>query len=233
MIMDLQISIIIPVFNEFYTINDTITHLNNLFSGKRFEIIIVDGHMFNNTLKAVKDKHVKKISSPKGRSIQMNAGAKVSSGKILLFLHADTYLSDDAPENITKALNDQNIVAGAFNLGIRSPKTIFRLIEKGVLIRSKVTRIPYGDQSIFIRRNFFEILGGYGNMPLMEDVDLMMRVKKAGGKITIIDQKVYTSPRRWEKEGIIFCTLRNWILILLYLIGVPAEHLSRFYPDKI
>jgi rSAM/selenodomain-associated transferase 2 len=230
--MDLQISIIIPVFNEFYIINDTITHLNSLFSGKNFEIIIVDGHMLRNTINAIKDKQIKKVSSSKGRSLQMNAGAKVASGEILLFLHADTYLADNAPENIMKTLYDQKTVAGAFNLGVRSPRKIFRLIEKVVFIRSKLTHIPYGDQCIFIRRNLFESIGGYGTMPLMEDVDLMRRVKKSGGKITILNQKVYTSPRRWEKEGIIFCTLRNWILILLYLIGMPPEYLSKFYPDK-
>jgi rSAM/selenodomain-associated transferase 2 len=225
-----QISIIIPVFNELYIINETLEHLNSLCSGKRIEIIVVDGHMSQNTLKFVKDNHVKKIPSFKGRSIQMNAGAKVASGEILLFLHADTYLPEHALENIMKTLHDQNTVAGAFDLGIRSPKTIFRLIEKMVYIRSRLTRIPYGDQGIFIRRNFFEHIGGYGSMPLMEDVDLMQRVRESGRKIAIINQKVFTSSRRWEKEGIIFCTLRNWTLILLFLMGVPSERLLKFYP---
>ncbi len=228
--MDFQISIIIPVFNEHDIINKTIENLNCLGTTKRIEIIIVDGHISQTTLKAVKNKGVKKILSPRGRGIQMNAGAKVASGEILLFLHADTYLAHNAPELIIKALHDQNAVAGSFDLGIRSDKAVFRLIEKMVYIRSRLTRIPYGDQGIFIKRNFFERLGGYGSMRIMEDVDLMRRVKKAGGKIAIVNRKILTSPRRWEKEGVIFCTLRNWILILLYFMGVPAERLLKFYP---
>jgi rSAM/selenodomain-associated transferase 2 len=229
--MDPQISIIIPVFDEGYIINRTIAHLNCLRTTARIEIIVVDGHMSQSTLKALKqDNKVKKISSPKGRGIQMNAGAKVASGEIILFLHADTYLADNAPELIIKSIYDQNAVAGAFDLGIRSPKVIFRLIEKMVYIRTRLTRIPYGDQGIFVKRQFFETLGGYADMPLMEDVDLMRRVKNAGGKIAMINHKIFTSPRRWEKEGVIFCTLRNWTLILLYLIGVPAGKLSIFYP---
>jgi rSAM/selenodomain-associated transferase 2 len=228
--MNLQISIIIPVFNEPYIINKTIEHLNRLRILYRIEIIVVDGHLFQTTLRAIKDKHIKKIRSPRGRGIQMNSGAKVASGEILLFLHADTYLADNALELIIKTIQDQKAIAGAFDLGIHSHKGIFRLIEKMVYIRSRLTQLPYGDQGIFIRRNFFKNLGGYNNMPLMEDVDLMRRVKKAGGKIVIVKQKVLTSPRRWEKEGVILCTLRNWTLILLFFMGVPAEKLSKFYP---
>lgn len=227
--MDFQISIIIPVFNEPYIINKTIEHLNSLCTTKRIEIIVVDGHISQTTLKAVKDQKVQKISSPKGRGIQMNAGAKAASGQILLFLHADTNLDKNAPEIIIKTLHDQSAVAGAFDLGIRSHKPVFRLIEKMVYFRSRLTRIPYGDQGIFIKRQFFETLGGYSAMPVMEDVDLMQRVKKTGGKIAMVNRKIFTSPRRWEKEGVLFCTLRNWTLILLYLTGVPAEKLSKFY----
>jgi rSAM/selenodomain-associated transferase 2 len=229
-VMNFQISIIIPVFNEFSIINKTIEHLNHLRNPHSIEIIVVDGHIFQTTLKVIKDKYIKKIRSPKGRGIQMNSGAKVASGEILLFLHADTYLADNAPELIKKTIQDQNAIAGAFDLGIRSPKKVFRLIEKMVFIRSRLIQLPYGDQGIFIRRKFFENLDGYNNTPLMEDVDLMRRVKKAGGKIVNINQKVFTSPRRWEKEGVIFCTLRNWTLILLFFLGVPAEKLSKFYP---
>jgi rSAM/selenodomain-associated transferase 2 len=228
--MNLQISIIIPVFNEFSIINKTIEHLNHLCNLHSIEIIVVDGHKFQTTIKVIKDKDIKKIRSPRGRGIQMNSGAKVASGEILLFLHADTYLTDNAPELIIKTIQDQNAVAGAFDLGIRSHKEVFRLIEKMVHIRSRLIQLPYGDQGIFIRRKFFENLGGYNNMPLMEDVDLMRRIKKAGGKIVIVKQKVLTSPRRWEKEGVILCTLRNWTLILLFFLGIPAEKLSKFYP---
>ncbi|MFO8083326.1 MAG: TIGR04283 family arsenosugar biosynthesis glycosyltransferase [Desulfobacterales bacterium] len=228
--MNIELSIIIPVFEESYIINKTISHLNCIPFTRRPEIIIVDGNITQSTLGVIRDKHVKKLSSPKGRGIQMNMGAKAASGNVFLFLHADTYLSPNAPELILKSLQNKNTVAGAFDLGIRSHKNIFRLIEKMVQIRSRLTRIPYGDQGIFIQKKFFKMLGGYSNMPLMEDVDLMRRVKKAGGKIAIIGEKVSTSSRRWEKEGIIFCTLRNWFLITLYFLGLPAEKLKKYYP---
>jgi hypothetical protein len=105
----------------------------------------------------------------------------------------------------------------------------FRIIEKAVNFRSRITRIPYGDQAIFIEKEFFHQVGRYKEIPLMEDVELMRRIKKAGGKIAIIPRQVQTSPRRWEKEGIIRCTLRNWTLITLYFLGVSPKKLARLY----
>jgi GT2 family glycosyltransferase len=98
-----------------------------------------------------------------------------------------------------------------------------------VSLRSRLTRIPYGDQTIFIKKTVYQELGGFRDIPLMEDVDLMRRLKRAGGRIVILPQKAVTSPRRWQKEGIVYCTLRNWFLIVLYLFGVPPQRLARFY----
>ena len=114
-------------------------------------------------------------------------------------------------------------------MGIQSGRRVFRLIETGASLRSRITRVPYGDQAIFIRKDYFESIGGFSEIPLMEDVELMRRIKKGGGRIFIIPQKVMTSPRRWEKEGIVYCTLRNWTLITLYFLGVPPEKLTAFY----
>jgi hypothetical protein len=98
-----------------------------------------------------------------------------------------------------------------------------------VYIRTRITGIPYGDQAIFIKKDFFAGMNGYQEIPIMEDVELMRRIKKSGYKICIIPQRVSTSPRRWEKEGIIYCTLRNWALISLYLSGFKPEKLAKFY----
>jgi len=117
-------------------------------------------------------------------------------------------------------------------LGINSDRRVFRLTEQFVSIRTHLTRIPYGDQAIFIRREVFDRLNGFKEIPIMEDVDLMWRIKKAGDKIYIIPEKVTTSPRRWEREGILYCTLRNWIIVILYLLGAKPEKLARhYYPD--
>ena len=223
------LSIIVPVVDEDRIINDLIEHLYGLPFGDGCEVIIVDGNQSQNTLKAILRGDVKKIASFKGRGAQMNAGAAGAKGEILLFLHADTLLPRPVLDQILLALKQPDIVGGAFDLGIDSNRWGFRLIETVASLRSRITRIPYGDQAIFIKKAVFERLGGFGEIPLMEDVDLMRRVKKAGQKIAIIPLKVLTSPRRWEKEGLFFSTLRNWILISLYLLGVSPQRLSKFY----
>lgn len=210
-------------------INDLIEHLWGLPFGNGCEIIIVDGNQSQNTLKAISRGDVKKIAAFKGRGTQMNAGAAVAKGEILLFLHADTLLPPPALDQILPALKQPKVVGGAFDLGINSNRWGFRLIETVASLRSRITRIPYGDQAIFIRKAAFKRLGGFEEIPIMEDVDLMRRVKKTGQKIAIIPLKVMTSPRRWEKEGLLFSTLRNWILISLYLLGVSPQRLAKFY----
>ena len=171
------------------------------------------------------------VSEP-GRGRQMNAGASDALGEILIFLHADTCLQVDALTLIRHALANRQYVAGAFDLGIRSKKLIFKIIANTASLRSRFTRMPYGDQVIFIRKDYFQTIGGYRTIPLMEDVDLFKRIKKGGDTICILPARALTSPRRWENEGIISCTLRNWMLIILYQIGVSPEKLAHFYRNK-
>jgi rSAM/selenodomain-associated transferase 2 len=193
------------------------------------EVIVVDGDKEEKTIKEIKNGNVIKSVSPKGRAIQMNKGASLAHGDILLFLHADTELPEDAFSAISSTMDRAQCVAGSFDLGIRSERFIFRLIERIVYIRTRITRIPYGDQAIFIRKDVFENMKGFREIPLMEDVDLMERIKKSGSGICTIPQKVKTSPRRWEREGILYCTLRNRALISLYHLGVKPEKLVKFY----
>jgi rSAM/selenodomain-associated transferase 2 len=227
--MNQQISIIIPVLNESGIINFTIEHLYTLDSADTVEIIVVDGSPHGETINTITGSDVQKISGQKGRGSQMNQGAAVAGGDILLFLHADTRLSHDALNQIVAATKQPDVVGGAFDLRIQSEKKIFRLIEQAASIRSRLTRIPYGDQAIFFKKRFFDQIGGYRDIPIMEDVELMQRVRKAGKKIKFISRKVQTASRRWEKEGIVYCTLRNWSIRTLYLLGVPPEKLKKFY----
>jgi rSAM/selenodomain-associated transferase 2 len=159
----------------------------------------------------------------------MNCGTAEAEGNVLIFLHADTRLPESALKNIGVILEDKNIVGGAFDLGIDSERFAFRVIEKMASWRSRLTRIPYGDQAIFIRADYFRLIRGFQDIPIMEDVELMQRIKQRAGKIKIIPQRVLTSPRRWETEGVVFCTLRNWFLISLFLLGVKPATLARFY----
>ena len=222
-------SIIIPVLNEAPLINDIIDHLHSLEGDEIKEIIIVDGDPEGLTLKAISHDDVRQLKSSRGRWIQMNEGAKNAKGNMLLFLHADTELPLDAMRLIATAMKDKRYVAGAFDLGIKSERFVFRAIESAVSLRSRITRIPFGDQAIFVRKNYFDEIGGYKDIPIMEDVEIMERIKKRGDKIIIIPQKVHTSSRRWEQEGILHCTLRNWFLQILYLLRISPHRLSQFY----
>lgn len=222
-------SIIIPVLHESSIINQTIEHIRRIGAGFEFEIIVVDGDKEGGTINSIKNNDVVKIVSPKGRGIQMNKGAFTAKGEILLFLHIDTELPEGAFARISSVIDDVEYAGGAFDLGIESGRWIFRLIEKLVFVRTRATRVPYGDQAIFIRRECFETLKGFKDIPIMEDVEFMQRLKKSGYKISIIPRKVKTSSRRWEREGVLYCTMRNWALISLYSLGVKPEKLVKFY----
>jgi rSAM/selenodomain-associated transferase 2 len=231
-----KLSIIIPVYNETARINQTLGHLEKSCQGIHSEVIVVDGNPKGNTIASIDpSSHQEKInlntviSKKSGRAVQMNTGAEIARGQFLLFLHADTMLSKQAVGRISQQLDDATITCGAFNLGIRHPGKAYRLIETMANLRSRITRLPYGDQAQFFRKDYFEKLGGYADIPLMEDVEIMQRVKKRKDRCWILPEKVFTSARRWEKEGIVYCTLRNWMLISLYSLGVSPKRLAAYY----
>ena len=222
-------SIIVPVLNEADQINATIEHLCNQNTEGNCEIIAVDGDQQSSTINALQNKSVKAIISPKGRGRQMNAGATIARGEILIFLHADTRLPEMALKKISQALEKEKYVAGAFNLAIDSDRLFLKYIAVRASFRSRLNRIPYGDQAIFIRKDYFDQIGKFKEIPLMEDVDLMRRIKKRGDKIIILRDRVKTSARRWETEGVLYTTIKNQILVSLYYLGVSPYKLAKFY----
>lgn len=224
-----RVSVIIPVLREAHIINATLAHLVNAVAGFRSEIVVVDGDAAGSTVRAIERQEIVCLVAPTGRALQMNAGARRARGTILLFLHADTRLPPGALAAMEAAVA-HGCVAGAYRLGIDSARWRYRLIETAVTWRTRLTRIPYGDQAIFLESVFFRRLGGFRPMPLMEDVDLMRRVKRLGGRICLLRQRLRTSPRRWEREGLVRCTLRNWTLMALYLAGVAPHRLAAYYP---
>jgi len=225
---NLEFSVIIPVLNEGRGINDIIAHLRAQAALDAVEIIVVDGNPAGHTIKAISHPGIITAVAEKGRGSQMNCGAARATGDILLFLHADTFLPPNAFSCIRKCMAVGH-VGGAFDLGIDTRKRIFRITERYVAWRTRLMRIPFGDQAIFVRRNYFERIGGYRDIPIMEDVDLMRRIRQRGDAICVIPEKVMTSARRWDKDGIVFGTLRNWMLQTLYCCGVSPERLVRFY----
>jgi len=227
----IKFSIILPVFHEGEKVNELIGHLHHLDPEKNLEIIVVDGSLERDTLGAIDSNHVIKIYSEKGRAKQMNIGASAAKGEIIIFLHADTELPIHALKKINTLLERKEYVGGAFDLGIKSDKFVFRVIGTLSSLRSRLNRIPFGDQALFIRKEYFNEIGGYKEIPIMEDVELMRRIKKSGSKIWIFHDRVMTSPRRWEKEGVIYCTLRNWTLQTLYFLGISPDKLVKFYEN--
>lgn len=224
-----RFSIVIPVLNEQDRINSLIEHVHSQGYESACEIIVADGDPQGGTIKVIRDENVISITSKKGRASQMNAGAELAHGEVLIFLHADTKLPSDALQKIRKVLENEKYVAGAFDLGIDSDKLLLKTIAACASLRSRLHRVPYGDQAIFIRRRYFGKIGGFKEIPLMEDVELMVRIKKRGDSIFILRDRVITSARRWQKEGIIYTTLRNIVIRNLFRFGVSPDRLAKYY----
>jgi len=229
--MGAELSAVIPVLDEEETIGATLAALRLVADGDgvQLETIVVDGREEANTIQRVDDPAVVTFWSAPGRGVQMNAGARRATAPVLLFLHADTLLPPRGLRSILELLEDELLVGGAFDLGIDAPGAGYRLIESAASLRSRLTRIPYGDQAIFLRRPVFEALGGYAPIPLMEDVELMRRLKQRGLKVAFLPTRVRTSARRWQRLGPVRATLRNWRLMALYLLGVAPERLAGWY----
>ncbi|MBU1078038.1 MAG: TIGR04283 family arsenosugar biosynthesis glycosyltransferase [Spirochaetes bacterium] len=227
---EFKFSVIIPVYRESHLIGPLIEHLLKIGKGHDYEIIVVDGEPAGSTIATVKNRKVIKKISKRGRAIQMNTGADSSTGEIFIFLHADSRLPDNAFGNIERVMKTKRYSAGAFDLRMDSKNWFIQLTALTTSWRARLSRIPYGDQAIFIRRSFFNIIGQYKPIPIMEDVDLMKRIKKKGEKIVILKDKVITSARRWEEEGLLLCSIRNKMMGILFGLGCSPFILKKFYP---
>ena len=227
----ITISVIIPVFREEDRINNTIQALMDIKGKNRVEIIVVDGDTGGSTIHCIEDTGIIKLISKKGRSIQMNKGADAASGEILLFLHADTMLPENGFARIEEVIESRKCVAGAFNYYTKSMNPFMKFIYYTSYLRSRTSRIAYGDQAVFIRKDYFEKIGKYPEIPLMEDVELMKQIKKNKDNLCILKDRVKTSTRRYEEEGMIYGWLRNHKVRILYHFGVSPERLIKFYPD--
>ncbi len=177
---------------------------------------------------ATRSPRVRLLTSPRGRARQMNAGARAARGDVLLFLHADTLLPDGALAAVDAAVGDPRVVAGRFDVRFDNRRPAFRMIAWFMNQRSRWSGISTGDQAIFVRREAFEALGGYPDMPLMEDVELCRRLKRRG-RLAALRLRVTTSARKWEREGAVRTILLMWTLRLLYVAGVSPARLHRWY----
>jgi len=219
------LSVIIPTLNEADSIAATVAGIR---SGKRTEIIVVDGGSRDGTAEIAESLGVKVLRTLPQKGTQMNAGAAAAAGDVLLFLHADTRLPEKFEQYVLAAAAQDDFCAGAFSLGIASSKKGFRLIEKVANWRSCFLQMPYGDQALFVSRQRFQEVGGYPAYPVMEDFVLIRRLKQKGS-IRILPQSVQTSPRRWLKLGIFKTWLLNQLIIVAYALGVSPRRLALWY----
>ncbi len=223
----MQLSIIIPVLNESARIGQCLSQLQG-FREAGHEIIVVDGGSEDDSQKAAQDLCDKWLISERGRARQMNAGAKVASGETLLFLHADTILPEDALEQLTR-FHASDALWGRFDIRLSGSRVLYRLIGWLINWRSRLTGICTGDQAQFVRRQTFESLGGFPDIPLMEDVALSASLKKQA-RPYCIPSKVITDSRRWEKHGPWRTVFLMWHLRFDYWRGVAPEVLvERYY----
>ena len=210
----MRVSVIIPTLNEESCLPRTLQRVSIDAPG---EIIVADGGSRDATVR-VALRWSRVLETPRGRAIQQNLAAQAACGDVLFFLHADCWPQPGWQAAIRRALSRCNCVAGCFQMRIESPGPIYRAIERGGDLRVLWLALPYGDQGIFMRRDFFWKLGGFPHVSLMEDLMLMRRVRSLG-RIQLVRHAIHVSPRRWEQSGVIRQTLRNWLLATLAVWG--------------
>jgi len=223
-----NISIIVPTLNEAANLPMLQPAANAVK-----ELIVVDGGSTDDTVQIAQDldfKVIEQVGSG-GRGVQLNTGAENASAPLILFLHADTQLPLGFQDAVIRCLSDPETVLGAFSLKIDGGNTAIRFIAKCANIRSRFLQIPYGDQSFFLRKNTFTDLGGFPELPIMEDFIFVRQAKKRG-KIITLKQTVSTSARRWQRLGPVRTTLINQLVILGYYLGIKPKKLAAFYRNK-
>ncbi len=220
-----RISIIIPTLNEENNIADTLSSAANT---PNTEILVADGGSGDMTVEVAESYGAEVIVSAPGRATQQNAAAVKAGGEILLFLHADTVLPEKYDEHIHTALSRHNVVAGAFLLNIDDDALGLRVISRFANWRARRLLMPYGDQGIFVKKDTFRQIGGFPEIPIMEDYELMRRLQRVG-RIVLLPYSIDTSPRRWRKLGILKTTIINQLVILGYHFGASPDKLSKLY----
>ncbi|HZR39538.1 MAG TPA: TIGR04283 family arsenosugar biosynthesis glycosyltransferase [Ktedonobacteraceae bacterium] len=225
----MRFSIIMPVLNEEAVLEQHLAHLTHQCAPYDYELLIVDGGSHDNTV-TIARQYGQIICSPRGRAIQMNTGASMASGDVLIFLHADTQLPDDAFSAIERALTSPAVVGGAFCLRFDNNLWSYKCIACLANLRSRLRLIFTGDQAYFVRSTSFQAIGGYPVQPLMEDREIIINLQKVG-TVVLLPQYVTTSARRHQKIGVLRSVLFMGYIRILYRFGVSPARLHRMYMD--
>jgi len=219
------ISVIIPVLNE---VDRIFVTLSAVQQGTDIEIIVVDGGSTDGTVEQLRQAGIQVIETTPGRGHQMNEGARKATGEYVLFLHGDTQLPAGYDRWVREVLQQPGVVAGAFELAIAGENWRYRWVEWGVKWRSRLCQLPYGDQALFLSRARFEQVGGFPELPILEDWQFIQTLK-SWGKIAIVPLPVITSARRWQRLGIWRTTMINQGVLIANFFGVDRDRIARWY----
>jgi rSAM/selenodomain-associated transferase 2 len=224
------VTIIIPVLDDTTALGGLLEALEPYRDEPAIEIVVVDGGEADPALERLRDRRpdVHWLRSLRGRGAQMNCGARRARGRWLLFLHADTRLGAGWLEELRRCDRCPGVVGGSFRFALDSRSRWARWIERGVQARVRLFDLPYGDQALFATCADFDALGGFRELPLMEDVDFVRRLRRRG-RLAHAGVAALTSARRWERDGWLRRSMENVVLTLLFLAGVPPERLARRY----
>jgi len=217
------IAILIPALDEELNLRNRLPALLALAN----EVVVSDGGSRDGTIRVAAELGATVVSGPAGRGGQLNRAAAATNADVFLFLHADSSLPPGALDHVREALAD-GADGGAFLLSFDSPRRVLRLGARLINLRTRITRAPLGDQAQFVTRRAFEALGGYRDWPILEDLDFIRRLRRHG-RICILPARVVTSARRFETRGIARTVTVNWLIWVLYCLGVPPLRLARLY----
>jgi len=225
-----KISIVIPVLNEAEALRRHLPLLQD-FRAQGHELIVVEGGQETVAEEEFAHWADQWLRSAPGRATQMNTGAVKASGEVLLFLHIDTQLPAEGLTPVAKAFEQLRHVWGRYDVRLSGDKAVFRVIEFMINLRSRVSGVATGDQTLFMRRSVFEQIGGFPDVPLMEDVAIS-KLLRAKAPPVCLREKVTTSSRRWEKHGVTKTVWLMWKIRLLYFFGVAPAKLRDLYMGK-
>lgn len=221
----MAVSVVVPVVNEELQVAAAVV---SAWESGATEVIVVDGGSHDRTCDRAAEAGARVLVSPPGRAVQQNKGAGEAIGDVLVFLHADCRLPPGAAAEAEQVLADPRVVGGAFRQRIDADGGLYRLLEHGNAWRARRRQVPYGDQGLFVRRDCFEAVGGFPEVPLMDDVMLAQALRRLG-RLEFLEGPLVVNARRWKKQGVVRQTLRNWCLLAAWRCGVSLDRLASLY----
>jgi hypothetical protein len=217
-----SITVVVPSLNEEASIRAAVASA----AAGATEVLVVDGGSTDATVAEARAAGGRVVLGPRGRAAQMEAGAAQAAGDWVVFLHADTWLESGWADALRRL--DADVVGGAFRFTLDSARARYRVVEAAVWLRCALLKLPYGDQGLVVRRTALGSRGVFGDVPILEDVDLVRRLRREG-RLAFLPVRAVTSPRCWEERGFWRTTLVNWYVMMLHALGTPRERLGRIY----